>query len=66
MLNKECNKVIESALKDSHFVGWDGFVFNLKLRKVKIAVKEWFAVFQENQSRKEDDLIRHSMKGCIG
>ncbi|KAA0038339.1 uncharacterized protein E6C27_scaffold270G002130 [Cucumis melo var. makuwa] len=58
--------VIECTLKNSHSVGWAGFVFSIKLRKVKVAVKEWFAVFQENQSRKEDDLISHSMRGCTG
>ena len=57
MLNKECNKVIESARKNSHSVGWASFFFSVKLRKVKAAVKEWFPVFQENQKRKENDLI---------
>ena len=58
MLKKECNKVTESARRNCHSVSWACFVPSIKLRKVKAAVKDWFPVFQENQNRKKDDLIR--------
>ena len=56
-MDKACVTVIERSWRQSAVVGWAGFVLSVKLRKAKEAVKAWFAQFQENQKRKEKELL---------
>lgn len=58
ILNKECDKIINGALKDSsRVIGWAGFVLSMKLRAGKTSVKAWHNEYVEKQKWREEKLL---------
>lgn len=56
LLNKECCNVIINLISSDFSSGWAGFMTSSQPRKIKEAVKVWFADFELQRKKQESSL----------